>query len=119
MSTAAPRCLARPRNQLSLDHEVACVWRPLRVSGRTQHSCQVALQRDIQALAIGLDRDGLDERSNGVRRVRAALFALQRQTEPPNLLAIDVGHARVHGFPPITVGSRVMRVNSGIRLGSP
>jgi hypothetical protein len=56
---------------------------------------EVALQRDLQSVAIGLEHDCLDECSNGVRRARAALFALQRQTEAPNLLAIDVGHARV------------------------
>jgi hypothetical protein len=35
--------VASPRNQLYLDHEVACLWRPLRVSGCTQHSRQIAL----------------------------------------------------------------------------
>jgi hypothetical protein len=35
--------VASPRYQLYLDHEVACLWRPLRVSGCTQHSRQIAL----------------------------------------------------------------------------
>ena len=39
-----------------------------RRSGRTQHSCQIALQRDVQALAIGLEHDRLDECSTDFRR---------------------------------------------------
>ncbi len=39
----------------------------------TQHSCQIARQRDLQLVAVGLEQDRLDERSNGVRRARAAL----------------------------------------------
>ena len=87
--------VASPRNQLYLDQEVAGIGRPLAVSGRTQHPRQIALQRDLQLVAIGLEHDRFDECSNGVRCARAALLALQRQTEVANLLAIDVGHSRV------------------------
>ena len=71
---------ARPRNQLYLDHEVAGIWRPLAVSGRTQHTGQITLQRDLEALAIGLEQDCFDQSSDGLSRARPALFALQRQT---------------------------------------
>jgi hypothetical protein len=105
--------VARPRNQLYLDYEVAGIWRPLRVSGRTQHSRQVALQRDFQLVAIGFEQDRFDERSNGVRCARAALFALQRQTEAPNLLAIDVGHSRVQQL------RHLRRVEARLQFGFP
>ena len=49
--------VARPRNQLYLDHEVAGIWRPLAVSGRTKHPRKVALEGDLQALAIRLKQD--------------------------------------------------------------
>jgi hypothetical protein len=79
----SPMTATRPRNQLYLDQEVAGIWRPLAVSGCAEHSRQVALQGDVQALAIGLEHDGLDECSNGVRRARPTVLALQRQTELP------------------------------------
>ena len=56
--------VASPRNQLYLDHEVAGIWRPLAVSGGAQHSRQVALQRDLQVLAIGLEQDRFDQRAD-------------------------------------------------------
>ena len=87
--------VASPRNQLYLDQEVAGIWRPLAVSGRTQHPRQVALPRDVQARAIGLEHDRLDECSNGFRRAQAALLGFQSKTKAADLLAIDVGHARV------------------------
>ena len=37
-----------------MDQEVAGIWRPLAVSGRTQHSRQIALQRDLQLVAAFL-----------------------------------------------------------------
>jgi hypothetical protein len=43
--------VAPPRNQLFLDHEVAGIWRPLRLSERTPHPSQIALQRDLQLTA--------------------------------------------------------------------
>jgi hypothetical protein len=87
--------VASPRNQLYLDQEVARIWRPLAVSGRTQHPRQISLQRDSQLIANGCEQDRFDQRSDGLSGARAALLALQRQTEAANLLAIDVGHARV------------------------
>ena len=88
--------VARPRNQLYLDHEVAAgIWRPYAVSGCAQHPRQVTLQRDLQALAIRLEQDPFDQRPDGFSRPRATLLALQRKTEATNLLAIDVGHSRV------------------------
>jgi hypothetical protein len=48
-----------------LDQEVAGIWRPLAVSGRAQHPNQIALQRDLQAIAIGLEQDRFDQRSDG------------------------------------------------------
>lgn len=65
-----------PSNQLHSDQEVAGCWRPLAVSGRTQHSCQVALQRDPQLVALRFEQDGLDERTNGLHGARAALLVL-------------------------------------------
>ena len=82
--------VARPRNQL-YDPEVADIWRPLAVfapakrsrtttrstrltqtrvrrrSGRVQHSCKVALQRDLQLVAVRFEQDRLDQRTNGVQ----------------------------------------------------
>ena len=46
----------------------------------------VALQRDSQLIAVGLEYDRLDEGSNDGRRARAALLALQRQTRAANPL---------------------------------
>jgi hypothetical protein len=77
--------LRAPATNFILDQEVAGIWRPLRVSGSLQHPSQVALQRDLQPLAVGLEHDRLDECSNGFRRSRAARLALQRQTEATNL----------------------------------
>ena len=75
--------VACPRNQLYLDHEVAGIWRPLAVSGRTQHSRQIALQRDLQALAIGLEQDRFDQRSDGLRApVRLSSLSSARQRLP-------------------------------------
>jgi hypothetical protein len=97
LSRCAPQlqvsAVARPRNHSYLDHEVASIWRPLAVSSCTQHPGQIALQRDLEALAIALEQDRFDQRSDGLSRARAALFALQRQAEAADLLAIDVGHA--------------------------
>jgi hypothetical protein len=56
---------------------------------------QVVLQRDFQLIAIGLEHEGLDQRTNGLHGACAALRALQRKAQAPNLLAIDVGHPRV------------------------
>src|SRR5215213_6661758 len=75
--------VARPRNQLYLDHEVAGIGRPLSVSGRAQHSCQVALQCDSQLVAIALENNGLDQRTNRVYGAGAALLALQGGTKAP------------------------------------
>ena len=38
------------------DQEVAGIWRPLTVSGRTQHSRQVTLQRDLHSVAVRFER---------------------------------------------------------------
>ena len=86
--------VARPRNQLYLDREVADIWRPLAVSGRTQHSARSPFSRDLQLVAIGFEQDRFDQRSNGVHRCSAALLALQRETEAADLLALHVRHTR-------------------------
>ena len=39
-----------------------------------------------------------DQRTNGFLGARAALLALQRTTETPDLRAIDVGHTRMQQF---------------------
>ena len=56
--------VASPRNHLYLDHEVVRLRRPLTVCGGTQHSGQVALQRELQLIAIGLEQDRFDQASN-------------------------------------------------------
>jgi hypothetical protein len=66
--------LHAPATSFILDQEVAGIWRPLAVSGRTQHSRQVALQRDLQLVALRFEQDGLDQRTNGFHGVRAALL---------------------------------------------
>ena len=63
VSDLAPRVLHEcagfdPPHPTLMDHEVAGIWRPLRVSGRAQHSREIATQRDLQALAIWLENDG-------------------------------------------------------------
>src|SRR5688500_15843630 len=45
--------VASPRNQLYLDQAVAGIWRPLAACSRAQHSRQVALQGDLQLIAVG------------------------------------------------------------------
>ena len=89
------KLVASPRNQLHLEQEVAGFQRPLAVSGRAQHSCQVAFQRDLQSLAVGLQQDCLDQPSNGIRCAGTAFFMLQRVTEAADVLAIDIGHPRM------------------------
>jgi hypothetical protein len=63
---------------------VAAIWRPLAVSGRVQQFRHVALERDLQLVPIRFEQDRLDQRSDGFCRARAALLALQRQTEATN-----------------------------------
>ena len=87
--------VACPRNQLYLEHEVAGFWRSLAVSGRAQHSSQIALQSDLQATAGGLEHDRFDQSSNGVGCTRTALCVLQGVTEAGDLLPIDIGHLRM------------------------
>lgn len=75
--------VARPRNQLYLDHEVAGIWRPHPVSGRAQHPRQMALQCDLQALAMGLEHDRLEERSMAsAAAVRLSSLSSARQRLP-------------------------------------
>ena len=74
-----------------MDHEVAGIWRPLAVSGRAQHSRQVALQRDFQFVAFRFEHDGFDERSNRLHGARATLlaFPLLRETFIRKLRILD------------------------------
>jgi len=84
--------VACPRNQLYLEHEVAGFCRPLAVSGSARHSSQVALQRDLQLIAVRLEQDRFDQPSNGIRSAGAPFFLLQGVTEAGDLLPIDIGH---------------------------
>ena len=80
VARAAIMLVASPRNQLYLDQEVAGIWRPLAACGRAQHSRQVALQCDLQLIAVGFEQGDLDQRTDGVHGARAAFVALQRAT---------------------------------------
>jgi hypothetical protein len=71
------RRLRAPATIFNLDQEVARLWRPLAVSGRAQHSRQIALQRDLQLVAVGFEQDDLDQRTNGLYSSRAAVLALK------------------------------------------
>ena len=62
---------------LALESEESRIWRPLRVSGGAQHPRQIALQRNLQALAIGLEQDRFDQRSDGLSRARTGDLMLQ------------------------------------------
>ena len=59
-----------PATSLTWTKRSPVIWRPLAISGRVQHSRQIALQRHLQLVAIGLEQDRLDEGANGVRSPR-------------------------------------------------
>ncbi len=84
--------VASRRNQLYLDHEVAGIWRPFAVSGRAQHSCEIALQRDFQAVPIGLEQDGFDQCANGTRGLEDS----EEVTVAETVSGADSVRVRVH-----------------------
>ena len=124
-----------------MDQEVARLWRPLAVSGRTQHSRQAALQRDLQLVAVGFETGGtcpraasrLSQRNfdffssprgigqslGDVRSLQVGIVAqISSRVRPavtsPTIVPTVTRIPRMHGLPPITVASRVMRVSSGM-----
>ena len=84
-----------PRNQLNLDHEVARIWRPLAVSARSQHPCQVAFERDLQPLVVEREirklvqaiKDGIPALSikNELPSLEAREAELQQRLHPPEM----------------------------------
>ncbi|HYS24393.1 MAG TPA: hypothetical protein VEP46_02285 [Vicinamibacterales bacterium] len=59
-----------------MEQEIARFRRPLAASGCGEHPSQIALERDLQALAVRLEEDGLDQTANGVSGRDSAILVL-------------------------------------------
>jgi hypothetical protein len=61
-----------------LDQEVAGIWRPFALYGRSKHRRQVVFQFDFQGVLVGRHDDGVDQATERLSGFHAGLWIARR-----------------------------------------